>query len=265
MNRWVKRVFKTFNEEARLSIQHWKDTWHKRIYKINHRNVKDDPEEVFSNHKIVKIVKVITNQQYGLDFMERIIVENDKPYNFSKSDFKYLNKNDIEDMYYLCLNTKINRENKLLNSQLTFIRSCVIWERVHDFQLGIESYQIKINLTAPTLTFPDIKACDPFSIVDKPTTGLIYLNNKSEKRFMDLEELSKFCDATLEKVLNEVKMKIFETEFLKKAPLLGSLDLKIIKAYEREIEKRLKHRKKMRRWQSFVNERPILQTMKHQE
>ncbi|GJW79819.1 ribonuclease H-like domain-containing protein [Tanacetum coccineum] len=102
-----------------------------------------------------------------------------------------------------------------------------------------------INLTAPTLTFPDIKACDPFSIVDKPTTCLIYLNNKNEKRFMDLEELSKFCDDTLEKVLKEVKMKIFEIEFLKKAPLLGSLDLKIMKACERETVKRLKQRKQM--------------------
>ncbi|GJS12701.1 hypothetical protein Tco_0407173 [Tanacetum coccineum] len=135
-------------------------------------------------------------------------------------------------------------------------------ERVHDFQLGIESYQIKINLTAPTLIFPGIEECDPFSIIDKPTTGLIYLNNKNEKRFMDLEELSKFCDATLEKVQKEVKMKIFETEFMKKTPLLGSLDLKIMKAYEREIMKRLSHREQMRRWESFVNGRPILSTMK---
>ncbi|GJY76894.1 hypothetical protein Tco_0482010 [Tanacetum coccineum] len=62
---------------------------------------------------------------------------------------------------------------------------------------------------------------------------------------MDLEELSKFCDDTLEKVLKEVKMKIFETGFLKKAPLLGSLDLKIMKACERETVKRLKQRKQI--------------------
>ncbi|GKE02936.1 hypothetical protein Tco_1390919 [Tanacetum coccineum] len=37
------------------------------------------------------------------------------------------------------------------------------------------------------------------------------LIRKNEKRFMDLEELSKFCDATLEKDLKEVKLKIFET------------------------------------------------------
>ncbi|GJS59943.1 retrovirus-related pol polyprotein from transposon TNT 1-94, partial [Tanacetum coccineum] len=94
------------------------------------------------------------------------------------------------------------------------------WERVHDFLLRIESHQIKTNLTAPTLTFPGIKACNPYSIVDEPSVGLIYLNNKEEKRIMDLIEIAKFCDATLEKVLKEVKLKIFETEFKMKTPLL---------------------------------------------
>nr|GEV37209.1 putative reverse transcriptase domain-containing protein [Tanacetum cinerariifolium] len=49
-----------------------------------------------------------------------------------------------------------------------------------------------------------IKACDPYSIVDKPSTGLIYLNRKNEKRVMYLVEIVKSCDATLEIVLNEV-------------------------------------------------------------
>ncbi|GKD64713.1 hypothetical protein Tco_1306821 [Tanacetum coccineum] len=170
------------------------------MYKINHRRVRDDLEEYFSNHKIVELVRVTTKQQHGLDFMEQIIVmrENDKLYSFSEADFKYLNKNDIEDMYYLCLNKKVNyRENKLLNSLMTFIRS-------------------------------------------------------------------RFCDATLERVLKEVKLKIFETEFMKKALLLGDLDLKIMKTYEREITKRLRHREEMRRCESFVNERPILPTTRRQ-
>ncbi|GJR73327.1 hypothetical protein Tco_0085692 [Tanacetum coccineum] len=58
-----------------------------------------------------------------------------------------------------------------MNSLITFIRSRVIWERVHDFQLGIKSYQVKVNLTAPILTFPGIEAYEPYSIVDKPNTS----------------------------------------------------------------------------------------------
>ncbi|GJY35153.1 hypothetical protein Tco_0420531 [Tanacetum coccineum] len=136
--------------------------------------------------RIIEVFRITTDQPHGLDFMEQIIMikEDDKPYSFSEADFKYLNKNNIEDLYYLCRNKK----------------------------LGIESYQIKVNLTASTLTFPRIEAHEPFSIVDKPSTGLIYLNSKDEKRVMYLIETVKFCDAILEKVLKEVKLKIFQSE-----------------------------------------------------
>ncbi|GJU49886.1 putative reverse transcriptase domain-containing protein [Tanacetum coccineum] len=139
--------------------------------------------------------------------MEQIIVmrENNKPDSFSKADFKYLNKNDIKDLYYLCRNKK---------------------ERVHDFQLGVESYQIKDNLTALTLTFPGIEEHEPYSIVDKPSTDLIYLNSKDEKRVKYLTEIVKFCDATLEKVLkksnedHEVHLKLV-LELLRKEKLFA--------------------------------------------
>ncbi|GJT07923.1 hypothetical protein Tco_0842385 [Tanacetum coccineum] len=189
INRWVRKEFKNFNEDARIT----------------------------------EVVRIITDQLYGLDFMEQILVmrENDKPDSFSEADFKYLNKNDIEDLYYLCRNKK----------------------------LGIESYQIKVNLTAPTLTFLGIEAHESYSIVDKPTTGLIYLNSKYEKRIMYLVEIVKFCYATLEKVMKEVKLKIFQSEPWKKPPLLGELDRDIIRAFEREMTKNLSHREQMRRWE----------------
>nr|GEY40195.1 hypothetical protein [Tanacetum cinerariifolium] len=110
----------------------------------------------------------------------------------------------------------------------------------------------------------NFEAYNPYFIIDEHSVGLIYLNKKEEKTVMNLVDILKFCDATLEKVLNEVKLEIFEIVFKMKTQLLGELDLKIMKAYEREIMKRLKHRKQMRRWESFVNGRSILQSMKRQ-
>ncbi|GJV30619.1 hypothetical protein Tco_1387067 [Tanacetum coccineum] len=69
-----------------------------------------------------QVFRITTDQQYGLDYMEQILVmrENDNPNSFSEADFKYLNKNYIEDLYYLCRNKKVNyRETKLMNSLLT--------------------------------------------------------------------------------------------------------------------------------------------------
>ncbi|GJU13824.1 hypothetical protein Tco_1136220 [Tanacetum coccineum] len=59
---------------------------------------------------------------------------------------KPLNQIEIEDMYLLIVNNKVPdyANTGLLWSLSVFIRSSVIWERVHDFQLGIESYQQKI-------------------------------------------------------------------------------------------------------------------------
>nr|GEZ52397.1 hypothetical protein [Tanacetum cinerariifolium] len=97
-----------------------------------------------------------------------------------------LNKNDIEDMYLLIMNGKVPdyAEIRLLWSLSVFIRSLVIWERVHDFQLEIESYQQKVNLTAPTISFPRIKKHEKFSIIYEPVHGIIYKNSKKEKRVM---------------------------------------------------------------------------------
>ncbi|GJR74029.1 hypothetical protein Tco_0086394 [Tanacetum coccineum] len=198
----------------------------------------EEKKYILSLHKIHAEEFPEPDLEERLDFIEQILVmrANDKPDSFSESDFKYLNKNDIKDLYYLCRSKEIyNRKIKLMNSLITFIRSCVIWERVHDFQLRIESYQMKVNLTAPTLTFLGIEEHAPYTI---------------------------FSDATLEKVLNEVKLRMFESKFLKKPPLLSELDQDIMKAYEREISKRLSHRQQMRRWESFMNERPILPMMK---
>ncbi|GJX89635.1 retrovirus-related pol polyprotein from transposon TNT 1-94 [Tanacetum coccineum] len=178
LNRWVRKEFKTFNEDAWLSIQHWNDSWHKRVYKQNQTKVRKNPKDYYSNHRITEVVRIITDQPHGLDFMEQNFVmrANNKPHNFFKADFKYLNKNDIEDLYYLCRSKEIdNRKVKLMNSLITFIRKHA-----------------------------------PYTIVDEPRMGLIYLNSKDEKRVMYLEEIVKFCDATLEKVLNEVKLRMFE-------------------------------------------------------
>nr|GEY55209.1 hypothetical protein [Tanacetum cinerariifolium] len=71
--------------------------------------------------------------------------------------------------------------------------------------LGVESYQQKVNLTAPTSTFPGIKKYKVFSIVSEPVYGIIYKNNKKEKRVMRHQEVHKLCDATLKGILEGLK------------------------------------------------------------
>nr|GEU67579.1 hypothetical protein [Tanacetum cinerariifolium] len=85
------------------------------------------------------------------------------------------------------------------------------------FRKDLSSYKtISKELTA--IVSPTIATTSKSK--NKPNASLIYLNSKNEKRVMYLVEIVKFCDDTLEKVLKEVKLRIFQTKFWKKPPLL---------------------------------------------
>ncbi|GKB21881.1 hypothetical protein Tco_0855804, partial [Tanacetum coccineum] len=146
-------------------------------------------------HKRTFITKIVARRANGSIVL---IIE---------SNYKNLNKNDIEDMYLLIVNSKVDdyAETGLLWSLSVFIRSIVIWERVHNFQLCMESYQQKVNLTAPTITFPSIEKYKVFFIISEPVYDIIYKNNKKEKRVMRHQEVHKFCDATLKRLLEGLK------------------------------------------------------------
>ncbi|GJZ87972.1 hypothetical protein Tco_0659754 [Tanacetum coccineum] len=77
-----------------------------------------------------------------------------------------------------------------------FTRSMVIQKIVRDLQLGVESYQKKINFTKPETTKPDIRKRDPYIPYQDPQ-GFIYVYNEGRNRLMRSDELYKFSDRTL--------------------------------------------------------------------
>ncbi|GJW39818.1 hypothetical protein Tco_0065663 [Tanacetum coccineum] len=127
-------------------------------------------EVVYSNLKIIQVIKTYWELGHEHKFITEIVARraNECIVSITEPDYKNLNKNDIEDMYLLIMNGKVPDyiETGLLWSLSVFIRSSVIWERVYDFQLGIESYQHKVNLNAPTISFPRIEKhkCSPSSM-----------------------------------------------------------------------------------------------------
>ncbi|GJW21953.1 hypothetical protein Tco_0032575 [Tanacetum coccineum] len=205
--------------------------------------------------------------QYHIDQMKNflksdIIVTrraNECIVSITKPDYKNLNKNDIEDMYLLIMNGKVPdyAETGLLWSLSVFIRSSMIWERVHDFQLGIESYQHKVNLTAPIISFPGVEKHRMFSIIYEPVHGIIYKNNKKDKRVMRHSEIHKFYDATLNRVLEGLKSYNNDVKYGYVQRELTNDEVEYLKLFEEEIDVRLKYRNQMRRWEMYVNGRPL--------
>ncbi|GJZ50808.1 hypothetical protein Tco_0605323 [Tanacetum coccineum] len=218
-------------------------------------------EEIYSNSKIVQVIKTYWELGHEHKFITEIVARRANKYlvSITEPDYKNLNKNDIEDIYLLIMNGKVPdyADTGLLWSLSVFIRSSVIWERVHDFQLGIESYQQKVNLTAPTMTFPGIEDHEMFSIIYEPVHGIIYKNSKKEKRVMRHSEIHKFCDATLNRVLEGLKSYNNDVKYGYVQKDLTKDETEYLKLFEEEIEERLKHRRQMRRWEMYVNGRPL--------
>ncbi|GJV14840.1 hypothetical protein Tco_1360163 [Tanacetum coccineum] len=72
-----------------------------------------------------------------------------------EADFPSLHLNDIEDMYLLYAQNKLHHlkgdeQTNLVNALWFFIRRIMIQKRVEDVQLGVESYQTKLNLKNAT-------------------------------------------------------------------------------------------------------------------
>ncbi|GJV11176.1 hypothetical protein Tco_1352717 [Tanacetum coccineum] len=260
-SRWVNKCVKKFNPYARYGVEHWKNP-HAKIFYIKRQKEPGKPkEEVYSNSKIIQVIKTYWELGHEHKFITEIVARraNECIVSITEPDYKNLNKNDIEDMYLLIMNGKVPdyAETGLLWSLSVFIRSSVIWERVHDFQLGIESYQQKVNLTAPTISFPGVEKHKMFSIIYEPVHGIIYKNSKKEKRVMRHSEIHKFCDATLNRVLEGLKSYNNDVKYGYVQRELTDDEVEYLKLFEEEIEVRLKYRNQMRRWEMYVNGRPL--------
>ncbi|GJX80781.1 hypothetical protein Tco_0328930 [Tanacetum coccineum] len=130
--------------------------------------------------------------------------DDDKLYKFKEGDFKRLCIQDIEDMLLLLVQGKLTNltveECLAFNVSLRmFIRSIVIQRRVEDLQLGVESYQKKLNLTKPDTYRSDLKRRETYSAYSNPR-GFIYQNKDKKNRLMRIDELHKFSDGTLNDV-----------------------------------------------------------------
>nr|GEX73314.1 hypothetical protein [Tanacetum cinerariifolium] len=101
----------------------------------------------------------------------------------------------------------VNPEGKLTNltveerfafnvSLRMFTRSIVIQRYVEDLQLGVESYQKKLNLTKPDSYRSDLKHKEAYNAYSNPR-GFIYQNKDKKNRLMRIDELHKFNDGML--------------------------------------------------------------------
>ncbi|GJS60611.1 hypothetical protein Tco_0655395 [Tanacetum coccineum] len=118
---------------------------------------------VYSTQKILGVKSVSVKKLHGYGHLEEIVVKRAyrQLYKFKEGDFVDLHLNDIEEMLLLTIQHKLfhlNDSNSVdfIVALHMFTRSLVIKKCVEDLQLGVESYQKKLDITAPQKTFPEI-------------------------------------------------------------------------------------------------------------
>ncbi|GJT58088.1 hypothetical protein Tco_0993142 [Tanacetum coccineum] len=108
-SRWVNKCVKKFNPYARYGVEHWKNPHAKIFYIRKQKEPKKPKEEIYSNSKIVQVIKTYWELGHEHKFVTEIVARraNDCIISITKPDYKNLNKNDIEDIYLLIMNGKI--------------------------------------------------------------------------------------------------------------------------------------------------------------
>ncbi|GJR51021.1 hypothetical protein Tco_1401542 [Tanacetum coccineum] len=104
-------------------------------------------------------------KRYGYGYLKEIVVRraDQKLYKFKEGNFPNLHFNDIEDMLLLIAQNKLfNLDGDVIMDFFTalkmFTRGIIMKNWVEDVQIGVESYQRKLNLTKPQRTCQHLSA-----------------------------------------------------------------------------------------------------------
>nr|GFB26563.1 hypothetical protein [Tanacetum cinerariifolium] len=167
---------------------------------------------------------------------------------------------DIEDMLLLLVQGKLTNliveERFAFNVSLQmFTRSIMIQRRVEDLQLGVESYQKKLNLTKSDSYRSDLKRKEAYTAYSNPR-GFIYQNKDKKNRLMRIDELHKFSDGTLIDVRTNLddRLKGIQMQYLPQSIWRKSNKDRAV-AMIQAIDKRLKTRRIMRSLERFIGGR----------
>ncbi|GJV26579.1 hypothetical protein Tco_1379274 [Tanacetum coccineum] len=257
---YLRGVIVNYDKFALWGISHWGK---KRRQFYAFATTRESARDVYSKRRIIAVTKVEIVEWQNYKHLDWITVRRDDDilYKFKEGDFHRLRIQDIEDMLLLLVQgklTNLNVEERLaFNVSLRmFTRSVVIQRRVEDLQLGVESYQKKLNLTKPDTYRSNLRRRDAYTPYSDPR-GFIYENKDKKNRLMRIDELHKFSDGTLDDVrtaLND-RLKGIRMEYLPQT-FWSQRDKANARAMIQAIDKRLKTRRIMRSLERFVGGRP---------
>ncbi|GKC39695.1 hypothetical protein Tco_1052079 [Tanacetum coccineum] len=196
----------------------------------------ESARDVYSKRRIIAVTKLQIVEWDNYKHLDSITIhkDDDKLYTFKEGNFNRLRIQDIKDMLFLLVQGK----------------------RVEDLQLGVKSYQNKLNLTKLDTYRSNLKRREAYTAYSNPK-GFIYQNKDKKKRLMRIDKLHKFYDGTL----NDVQTALNDCL---KGIWMKYLPQTIWRQSDRDkaglmihaIDKQLKTRRIMRSLEKFIGGRP---------
>nr|GEX64521.1 hypothetical protein [Tanacetum cinerariifolium] len=214
---------------------------------------RESARDVYSKRRIIAVTELKIIEWHNYKHLDWITVQrdDDKLYKFKEGDFKRLRIQDKKDLFLLLAQGKLTNltveERFAFNVSLRiFKRSIVIQRRVEDLQLGVKSYQKKLNLTKLDTYRSDLKRKKAYTAYFN-LQGFIYQNKDKKNRLMRIDELHKFSDGTLIDVRTALddRLKGIQMQYLRQS-IWRKSDKDRAAAMIQAIDKRLKTKRIMR-------------------
>nr|GEX79853.1 hypothetical protein [Tanacetum cinerariifolium] len=133
------------------------------------------------------------------------------------------------------------------------------WQKTSEYEAYVsgESSSRQDNEKEQGPSTLGIEKHEMFSIIYEPVHEIIYKNSKKEKRVMRHSKIHKFCDITLNRVLEGLKSYNNDIKYgyIRKDQTKDKAEY--LRLFEEEIKVRLKYRRQIRRRETYVNGRPL--------
>nr|GEZ34454.1 hypothetical protein [Tanacetum cinerariifolium] len=226
---WIKNE-REYDISAAYGISEWcKVRSHMRILSVISLKSYVRYGKVRSHMRILSVISLKSYVRYGYAFLKEIILHRAdyKEYKISEVYFKNLHPNDFKDL-----------------------------KRVEDLQLGIESYQTKLNLTQLDWDASDFLFKEYYTIVSK-SWAVIYRDRNNQKKMMQETEVHKFSDGTLHRILEKLDhmvkdFRLFKYNLGMTTRIWSEDDKRRSKEFMEVIEHRFKLWRIFRSLESFV-------------
>ncbi|GJR39324.1 hypothetical protein Tco_1215008 [Tanacetum coccineum] len=132
-------------------------------------------KEVRTHMQILSVVRIKAYSRYGYDYLSEIVLRRAdfQEHTIAEKDFKNMYPSDFEDLNLLLLQGLLDHflgsDKRMLSTAVKlWTRNLVIRQRVEDFQLGIKSYQMELNLTKPGWDATGYEFKHDYTIIESP-------------------------------------------------------------------------------------------------